>query len=122
MRIVYIFEHEYRIIKNLICNEEYWKCNSDVYLLNTCSFFTLHLLFPISIWTFISLLFLDFYFRFIFVLFSFYFRLIFFLFLSYFRLIFILFSSYFRLIFVSPFLFGLLFNRGHILDFFQIFF
>ena len=24
MRIVYIFEHEYRIIKNLICNEEFF--------------------------------------------------------------------------------------------------
>ena len=60
----------------------------------------IYLLFPISIWSFISLFSLDFYFTFLF------------------GLLFSLFSLdfYFSLIF-----FRLLFNRGHILDFFHFF-
>ena len=69
------------------------------------------LLFPISIWTFISLFSLDFYFPFLFgLLFSF----------SLWTVTTFLFP-FFVWTFIFPFLFGRLFNCGHILDFFQIF-
>ena len=76
-------------------------------------FFTTNLLFPISIWTFISLFYLDFYFPFSLWTFISLFSLDFYFpslwtFIS-------LFSQDFY------FLLGRLFNRGHILDFFQFF-
>ena len=71
-------------------------------------FFNSNLLFPIFIWTFI--------FPFLFgLLFSF------FLWTFIFSLDFYLPFPFFRWTFIFPFLFGRLFNRGHILDFFQIF-
>ena len=95
-------------------------------------FLSFHLLFPISIWTFISLFSLDFYcpffFGLLFSLFSldFYFPFLFGLLFPFFLWTFI-FPFLFGLLFpfplwtfISLFSLGLLFNRGHILDFFQI--
>jgi len=84
------------------------------------TFFSLsNLLFPIFIWTFISLFSLDFYFPFfwglLFSLWTFIFSLDFYFPFSHWTFI-----SLFSLDFY--FLFGRLFNRGHILDFFQIFY
>ena len=76
-------------------------------------FFTLHLLFPYSFWTFIPHSSLDFYFPFLFRLFSF-------LFHFFYQLVFNSLLILFFFFFIS-FSILLLFNLGHILDFFQIF-
>ena len=76
-------------------------------------FFTLHLLFPYSFWTFIPHSSLDFYFPFLFRLFSF-------LFHFFYQLVFNSLLIFFFFFFIS-FSILLLFNLGHILDFFQIF-
>jgi hypothetical protein len=102
----------------VLCLRCFWS-RFYIVVLGMTFFFLSNLLFPIFIWTFISLFSLDFYFPFfwglLFSLWTFIFSLDFYFPFSHWTFI-----SLFSLDFY--FLFGRLFNRGHILDFFQIFY
>ena len=125
----------------VLCLRCFWS-RFYIVVLGMTFFFLSNLLFPIFIWTFISLFSLDFYFPFFWgLLFSLWtfislFSLDFY-FPFFWGLLFSLWTFIFSLDFYFPFshwtfislfsldfyfLFGRLFNRGHILDFFQIFY